>query len=984
MYFFLSKASRSNNSKNEPNILDEDPAWKVPPACEGLRLFAGGSEPSRGLIEPQHMPAYQSTAHSSNRVEPRASMIPPVTEAAHKLTIRVMPSSARKESHFSSRSEPSLVASDSYGVRQSRRSASSSERCRPEPPIPLFRSTTISTLDEKYTIPHKSFNSRTTLEPVLHNRFILPYVPDYSRAASQQMPPPHTSRSSKPCPAQRARTSSGTISEDRPVTVVDMKRLLSKPALPSSAITAIPSPQLPQSDSEFSSSGSQAGQSQTFTSRSVSTPNVVKAVRRRVPLESQDEDSPTAISLVRVTRMSSPSLLSSSPEESLPLYRGFPSLSREQKQSPALRRRPSGSGSPSLRSPIKLDPTTKLAGSSGRQTMSHLTIEPTLSRRSGGCRGEASQSTSSSPLTPAGAVAEAYKQQEQKRDYLSLQASGSGEEETSGIAECLFPDQGNERASRMAYYAVSYGSPSRPVLGGQSDKHIDASMINPQCASPDSRQGHGLKRRVSSGWKKATSGNRGDEISAVNGDLTLRVRGRRSISLPREKTKPFGRSLDIRPLDSHLTGESIPSIQYMFPAKATASVAVEKDVRGKPGKLIKAKADHGEKDEDSNKIWKLVKRISTGGLRERYQIDGSPPPVPPLPKNIPISNGDSLGVLPPWTKPQSANSTTSKGFSASVSPRASPSRRIGPWSPSGSRPSIVTGYSSSPGSSDLPSTQLFHRTHSTKSSSSSNCEGTSPVPTTMIGRHIIPPDELRRMNIEYEAEVRSPITISYTPQRSMSPPDRDSLPPPDYWPEYTRPSLPHPPRRAANQGTHQRDKSSPEPTFSSKGKADNLLTNKNNAQGHKPPNSPPAHLSKGLRRQRLGSLSVSTQSSSCPPSTSIRTPLPDGSQDSHFEAGNSDRTSSGAVSSASTARQHTSLSKSSFLGDLSTLSKSPTRSPLNFRELGTSPHAALTAKEKADIWNDLLERSDRAGGTLHMGGQELMSEQMRLSPSLSN
>lgn len=233
---------------------------------------------------------------------------------------------------------------------------------------------------------------------------------------------------------------------------------------------------------------------------------------------------------------------------------------------------------------------------------------------------------------------------------------------------------------------------------------------------------------------------------------------------------------------------------------------------------------------------------------------------------------------------------------------------------------------------------------------------------------------------------------SHAPRRSMSLPVRDSLPPPDYWPEYTRPSLPHPPRRAVtagNQGTHQRDKSSPELPLTSTEDTDN---NTHDHPSRIPksefglsPSSPPAHLSINSTRQRLRSLSISTQDSSFSPSTSSTKASPsDGSHDNHFDADNPNRKSLGAVSNASTARQHSNPFKSADLFTTGVTPTTSTRSPLNFRELETSSHTALTAKEKADIWNNLLERSDRAGGTLHMGGQELMSEQMRLSPSLSN
>ena len=60
---------------------------------------------------------------------------------------------------------------------------------------------------------------------------------------------------------------------------------------------------------------------------------------------------------------------------------------------------------------------------------------------------------------------------------------------------------------------------------------------------------------------------------------------------------------------------------------------------------------------------------------------------------------------------------------------------------------------------------------------------------------------------------------------------------------------------------------------------------------------------------------------------------------------------------------------------------------LLFVNLGTSPspRTPLTAEEKAEICDDLLERSDRAGGTIHPWGQEPLMSEMRLAESwLSN
>jgi hypothetical protein len=57
---------------------------------------------------------------------------------------------------------------------------------------------------------------------------------------------------------------------------------------------------------------------------------------------------------------------------------------------------------------------------------------------------------------------------------------------------------------------------------------------------------------------------------------------------------------------------------------------------------------------------------------------------------------------------------------------------------------------------------------------------------------------------------------------------------------------------------------------------------------------------------------------------------------------------------------------------------------MTFRELGSSEEKQqLTEQEKADRWDDLLERSARAGGTLHLGaggGEDgLRSDRLRFS-----
>jgi hypothetical protein len=83
------------------------------------------------------------------------------------------------------------------------------------------------------------------------------------------------------------------------------------------------------------------------------------------------------------------------------------------------------------------------------------------------------------------------------------------------------------------------------------------------------------------------------------------------------------------------------------------------------------------------------------------------------------------------------------------------------------------------------------------------------------------------------------------------------------------------------------------------------------------------------------------------------------------------------VSNASTMRERRARRRSSSLGAPS--AGGGGASPVTFRELGASPARARSEQEKARMWDDLLARSDRAGGTLRVGGEELPSDSLRLS-----
>ncbi|KII87070.1 hypothetical protein PLICRDRAFT_55107 [Plicaturopsis crispa FD-325 SS-3] len=405
-----------------------------------------------------------------------------------------------------------------------------------------------------------------------------------------------------------------------------------------------------------------------------------------------------------------------------------------------------------------------------------------------------------------------------------------------------------------------------------------------------------------------------------------------------------------------------------------------------------------KKDEDTGKkLWKLMKRISTGGMRERYQSSTShdaPPPVPALPKGIIARDPESPGMISRFIQSRPSMTSTS----VSVQPKAK--LVSGPASAGGNRPSTTT-RSSSPGSSDVASSRFFHRSHSTRSSSSSYGEELiPPMPSNAhLAQHILSPTELHRLHRDYDVpqSKTSPSKSAIRmPKRATTAPGNWTSPSP----MVERPSLPFPPRRQTSDkrasissqesscspilpsfsivdavntfeprrpsmGSKERLPGPSEPGPSDRRPSLTVIVPNSDFGGENP--SPPPRPRKSSRRVPPPTLTPSRT----PPQTPLLKVAPEGSPPDK-------RKSSGTHSSSSTARQQHRHTRSSSFGPSSSQAS---KSPLTFREMGSAaPRAApLTEKEKSERWDDLLERSARAGGTIHMGGQELMSDKIRFS-----
>ena len=142
-------------------------------------------------------------------------------------------------------------------------------------------------------------------------------------------------------------------------------------------------------------------------------------------------------------------------------------------------------------------------------------------------------------------------------------------------------------------------------------------------------------------------------------------------------------------------------------------------------------------DSPSRRFWKLVKKISVNGLREKNQSNSDHlPPVPPLPSdimknNFPLSRAISTSML-------SSSPTTSldKVYKTTIVPSTPPSTSAqrhtklphsAPHSPPSSVPRPSTTTRSSSPSSDVASSRFFNR-QSARSSTSSLGEEAIPLP----------------------------------------------------------------------------------------------------------------------------------------------------------------------------------------------------------------------------------------------------------------
>jgi hypothetical protein len=580
----------------------------------------------------------------------------------------------------------------------------------------------------------------------------------------------------------------------------------------------------------------------------------------------------------------------------------MPTQGREPRQRNVLRRKPSAKAREKMQRELEKKDATASPSSSARGS-----ISVSLSRESPFTH------SGDWPLTPAGTVVRAYKQREDPSPVPP--ANGGATSEPSS-------------PSPIPYYTI-YGSRSEHKIaaGGPDDTrqwslHAHAiaghrAQTRQEGPGTDLSRKGSLSRKVSGRWKKATGGGgKADESRPpLHGHSSGRssLQERRCPSLGRDHREPLA------------PGEFGTDLHQ------TRSVT-------EPRNNLKEGSCEG------SKIWKLVKRISTGGMRERFVADKAAPPVPAIPKEL-------LNSPPPQS--QALRAGVQKSYSPSM-----PKTIVN----SGPRPSTTT-TSSSPNSSDVASACFFQRSHSRRSSVSSYGEETAMHSSflNMADHHIILPQELRQIVRDQTKD-----QDSMTRSRGRS---------------YSGRSAPSTEGKTDSDDRHHRVVNDPW-EMSLHNAPTSVTSLRTHRVGEKPPmithtqllpdgnvslSPPPRPARSTMRSNRFSQSEISFPRPR--PATADEEPVL--------------RTSPGAsstLSEVSTVTMQLS-SNSSTPTSKEVLDISHLRSGINFRELNAAARCApLTEQEKAEIWNDLLARSAQAGGTLHLGGSgQLESDNLRYS-----
>jgi hypothetical protein len=515
--------------------------------------------------------------------------------------------------------------------------------------------------------------------------------------------------------------------------------------------------------------------------------------------------------------------------------------------------------------------------------------------------------------------------------------------------------------SPLPYYTV-FGSPVAISPDDAARTTVCTSPVSPaRTATTSSR--HSLVRKVSGRFSRhkltptLTAGV--SELSVIpsvkSRSSSSQASGepRKSLQERRSTSLPVGRRKSLRvSLDGHMDGAN---------------------------ELGESKRSVGRKDSSDTstggRLWKLVKRISSNKLSDKYHArsggnsDGagtssrgttpaSPPPVPAIPKDLVQAQTCS--------PPRGDDSLTPRG----PLPRLSHSAQSSPAlaEPRGRRPSTATGVSGPSHASGRrsmttrsSSPSSFFRPPSPRSSASSLGDDVPPVPSS--AKHALSPRSRRRDLVAAD----DPVSFASSPISDGSP----RAPSPDI------------------------------PVFATHGSVNNFVERKRLMST--PALFDAAHWSIGLGlRHGDGGSNGGFGSESPPPPRPARSPRRPSTMGSGMVQDAAPLSPWSAQSpapitptpnpgwrksrhetyvrrgSADELRGPGSESGHSMATVTAARPVAPSRLA-TFREMDARPTTARTQQEKDRMWDDLLERSALAGGTLHLGGAGLMSDSLRFS-----
>ena len=600
-------------------------------------------------------------------------------------------------------------------------------------------------------------------------------------------------------------------------------------------------------------------------------------------------------------------------------------------------------------------------------------------------------------LTPAGAIIQAYKEQDNRREALAAAASVEKLSPIIPLSASWLDTFQHHTSERNIAPAVG-GAPCDSGLDRSPDSFVmvdspqgtfrrtgEHSPCDPgsgaHSSSPNASQPiRSLTRKVSARFRRglaAVSGagaqsgrghddGEGEQIKRVRSNVDGLYRRERQLSLGPLKAKRKPEMLRLS-IDSPLPSSGLVDSLDERLGRTTQGESVPNT----PNTLTQGK---GKKKEQENvdistgtKLWRLVKRISTGALRERSQTpSAAPPPVPAISKELP--------PLPPRTTfemqvpskstggVEGANaSDCGKGvmnncIDSNLSPsgvssysysEASPPAAYVPPRNRASLPGLNVGehprrpsLSSSPPSSEPTSTHFF-RSHSSRSSFSSiicHSPPPPPVPIPTLARSPSPRTHLRTKN----GSSSSPRGTSHDESRSSS-----------------------------SLHTRTRGTSTPDiPTFSVSEAVNNFILRRPSLTRHHRHHAPSRSMIFPRSAENISGAPLRRTGSE------VRRPTRQHAHVNHGLAVGSSGQNRDSHGSDTTVRR---LSMST----AAVSAGANTGSSATFRELGSERQQAWTSQEKEEKWRALLERSARAGGTLHLGAgsSQLPSDNIRFSSS---